>query len=139
MDCVPNIQEGAIRRRRGGARGALLVLVFVLFPSLCRAGDAWETSDYALAGAALAALAVDWGQTRHIARNPHRFSEQNPILGTAPSVGKVDTYFVGAMVGTLAVAHLLPGDWRRMFLAGALTVELGVVQQNRSIGIKMDF
>src|SRR5262249_25262017 len=129
----------AIGRRPGSARGALLILALVLFPSLCRAADAWETTDYYLAGAALAALAVDWGQTRHIAKNPQRFTETNPILGSSPSVGKVDTYFVGAMVGTLALAHVLPGDFRQLFLGGVLTLELGVVQQNRSLGIKMAF
>jgi len=136
---MENHHVAAIRRRAGTARTALRVLVFVLFPSLCQAGDAWETTDYALAGAAVAALAVDWGQTRHIAKNPNRFSEQNPILGPSPAVGKVNAYFVGAIVGTVALAYVLPGDWRQLFLAGVLTVELGVVQQNRSLGIKMAF
>jgi len=136
---MDNAHVAAIRRRLRTARAALLVLVFVLFPSLCQAGEPWGTTDYALAGAAVAALAVDWGQTRHIAKNPHRFAEQNPLLGPAPSVGKVDAYFVGAMVGTVALAHVLPSDWRQLFLAGVLTLELGVVQQNRSLGIKMAF
>jgi hypothetical protein len=129
----------AATRRPGSGRAALLILALVLFPSLCRAADPWETTDYVLAGAAVAALAVDWGQTRHIAKNPNRFIETNPVLGTSPSVGKVDAYFVGAMVGTVALAHVLPNDWRQLFLAGVLTVELGVVQQNRSLGIKMAF
>ena len=67
---MDNAHVAAPRRRPGTARAALLILVFVLFPSLCEAGDPWETTDYALAGAAVAALAVDWGQTRHIAKNP---------------------------------------------------------------------
>jgi hypothetical protein len=129
----------ATRQPGSNGRAALLILAFVLFPSLCRAADPWETTDYALAGAALAALAVDWGQTRHIAKNPNRFIETNPVLGTSPSVGKVDAYFVGAMVGTVALAHVLPGDWRQLFLGGVLALELGVVNQNRSLGIKMAF
>ena len=84
-------------------------------------------------------LAIDWGQTRHIAKNPERFYEKNRILGASPSVGKVDAYFLGAMVGTVAVAHLLPTDYRRLFLAGTLSMELSVVEQNRSIGIKVEF
>ena len=127
MDCTANI------------RAALLILAFVLVPSPSRAADPWETTDYALAGAALAALAVDWGQTRYIAKNTHRFTETNPMLGSTPSVGKVDTYFLGAMVGTVALAHVLPSDWRQLFLAGTLAVEIGAVSQNRSIGIKMAF
>jgi len=129
----------AATRRPGSGRAALLVLAFVLFPSLCQAADPWETTDYALAGAAVAALAVDWGQTRHIAKNPQRFAETNPILGPSPSVGKVDAYFVGAMVGTVALAHVLPSDWRQLFLGGVLALELSVVNQNRSLGIKMAF
>ena len=134
-----NIRVAANRRRPSAARAALVILAFVLFPSLGQAADPWETTDYALAGAALAALAVDWGQTRHIAKNPSRFSETNPILGTNPSVGKVNAYFVGSMVGTVAIAHVLPSDWRTLFLSGVLAVELGVTQQNRSLGIKMAF
>jgi hypothetical protein len=129
----------AATRRPGSGRAALLILAFVLFPSLSRAADPWGTTDYMLAGAAVAALAVDWGQTRHIAKNPERYTETNPILGTSPSVGKVDAYFVGAMVGTVALAHVLPGDWRQLFLGGVLALELGVVNQNRSLGIKMAF
>jgi len=125
MDCIANI------------RAVLLILAFV--PSLSRAADPWETTDYALAGAALTALAVDWGQTRYIAKNTHRYSETNPMLGATPSVGKVDAYFVCAMVGTVALAHVLPSDWRQLFLAGTLAVEIGAVSQNRSIGIKMAF
>ena len=45
----------------------------------------------------------------------------------------------GAMLGTVAVAHLLPQDMRRLFLAGTLSMELSVIDQNRSIGIKVDF
>ena len=136
---MDNAHVAAIRRSPGTARAALLSLVFVLLPSPCQAGDPWETTDYALAGASLAALAVDWGQTRHIAKNPSRFIETNPVLGPSPSVGKVDAYFIGAMVGTVALAHVLPSDWRQLFLAGVLTVELGVAQQNRALGIKMAF
>jgi hypothetical protein len=124
MDCIAKF------------RAALLILAFV--PSLSRAADPWETTDYALAGAALTALAVDWGQTRYIAKNTHRYNETNPMLGATPSVGKVDTYFV-AMVGTVALAHILPGDWRQLFLAGTLAVEIGAISKNRSIGIKMAF
>ena len=136
---MDNAHVAAIRRRPRTARAALLILASVLFPSLCQAGDPWETTDYALAGAAVAALAVDWGQTRHIAKNPNRFIETNPVLGTSPSVGKVDAYFVGSMLGTVALAHVLPSEWRQMFLGGVLALELGVVSQNRSLGIKMAF
>ena len=134
-----DIHVAAIHRARAAARAALVILAIVLVPSLCRAADPWESTDYALAGAALAALAVDWGQTRYIAKNTHHFNETNPVLGSTPSVGKVDTYFVGAMVGTVALAHLLPSDWRQLFLTGTLAVELGAISQNRSIGIKMAF
>jgi len=121
------------------ARARLLALLCALFPSLGEAREPWEFTDYALTSAALASLVVDWGQTRHIAKNPSRFDEKNRILGTTPSVGKVDAYFLGAMLGTVAVAHLLPQDMRRLFLAGTLSMELSVIDQNRSIGIKVDF
>jgi len=43
------------------------------------------------------------------------------------------------MVGTVALAHVLPSDWRQLFLGGVLALELSVVNQNRSLGIKMAF
>jgi hypothetical protein len=132
MEC-PHIHVAA------RARAALLAILFALFPSLCEARDPWETPDYMLIGATLASLAVDWGQTRHIAKNPDRFYEKNRLLGSNPSVSKVDAYFLGAMLGTVAVAHLLPSDYRRLFLAGTLSMELSVIEQNRSIGIKVEF
>jgi len=135
MDCAPQIH----RRRPGSARAALLVFLFGLFPSLCEARDPWEGTDYVLVGATLAALAVDWGQTRHVAKNPERFDELNPVLGTTPSTKRVDAYFMGAMLGTVAVAHLLPRDYRRLFLSGTLTVELAAIENNRSIGVKVEF
>ena len=110
-----------------------------MFPSLCEAREPWEGSDYVLVGATLAALAVDWGQTRHVAKNPQRFNELNPLLGPTPAVSKVDAYFVGAMIGTVAVAHVLPRDYRRLFLTGTLTIELAAIEQNRSIGVKVEF
>jgi hypothetical protein len=39
----------------------------------------------------------------------------------------------------VAIAHLLPSDYRRLFLAGTLSMELSVIEQNRSIGIKVEF
>ena len=135
---MDNAHVAATRRSKNG-RAALLILAFVLLPSLCHAADPWGTTDYALAGATVAALVVDWGQTRHIAKNPERYTETNPILGSSPSVGKVDAYFVGAMVGTVALAHVLPGEWRQLFLGGVLALELGVVNQNRQLGIKVAF
>jgi hypothetical protein len=135
---MDNAHVAATRRSKNG-RAALLILAFILFPPLCHAADPWGTTDYMLAGATVAALAVDWGQTRHIAKNPERYTETNPMLGSSPSVGKVDAYFVGAMVGTVALAHVLPGDWRQLFLGGVLALELGVVNQNRQLGIKVAF
>ena len=120
------------------ARAALLIIVFALFPSLCEARDPWETPDYMLIGATLATLAVDWGQTRHIAKNPERFYEKNRILGASPSVGKVDAYFLGAMVGTVAVAHLLPTDYRRLLLAGTHQARLGAVAEHQPQGVEQD-
>jgi len=99
----------------------------------------WDGADFALGASALTLLAVDWGQTRHIAKNPDRFYEKNGLLGRHPSVDRVDAYFVGSMITTVLVADLLVGPWRKAFLAGIIVMEYDVVTRNRAIGIRVGF
>lgn len=99
----------------------------------------WDKTDLTLGAVALTATVIDWGQTRYIAKHPQLFHEKNPILGLHPSVGRVNTYFTGAIVGGAVVAHLLPGQYRKWFLGGVAVLEIGVTAHNRHIGIGVSF
>ncbi len=122
----------------------LLILVALLLAAPARAADwsspsDWPTADKALAGVAIAATVADWAQSRYIAQNPGRLYEINPILGRHPTVGAVNTYFAGALVGGVVLALVLPERQRRWFLGGAATLEVIVVGRNAGLGIRMSF
>lgn len=99
----------------------------------------WDKTDSLLLGTAVTLLAVDWNQTRTIARNPDRFNEKNAILGNHPGVGKVNGYFAAAIIGTVGVAMALPSEYRKFWLGGITVLEVSVTQHNRSLGIKTSF
>ncbi len=102
---------------------------------LRRYAPAWKPGDQALAAAFLTALWVDAAQTRSLARTGWRdFRETNPLLGSRPNVGRINTYTAAATVATLGVAALLPQKARRWWLASALVVEVGTVAYTMRIG-----
>ena len=99
----------------------------------------WEQTDTVLLATALTASALDWAQTRYIARHPDRFHEINPILGRHPSVGRVDAYFALCGLAAVGLTAVLSKTHRRWFLAGVTVVETAFVLHNDGIGIKARF
>lgn len=103
------------------------------------AGDAWS-EDQLRMGAALAAVTVvDWAQTRHIADNPDRFHETNPIMGRHPSIGRVDRYFATSILVGAVVLDALPSEYRDYALKAGLVLEVLVVSNNARIGVGVKF
>ena len=91
-------------------------------------------------GAALAATTVvDWAQTRHIADNPDRFHETNPIMGRHPSIGRVDRHFATSMLVGAVVLDALPSEYRDYALKAGLVLEVLVVSNNARIGVGVKF
>jgi len=101
--------------------------------------QSWDTTDKALAGVALTALAVDWGQTRYIAQHPEKYKELNGFLGNHPSVKRVDTYFPVVIIGGYFLADYLSSENRKLLLGIVAVVEIGVTARNRHIGVKIAF
>lgn len=119
---------------------ALASLAIVLaLSSPCHALDEWTSDDTAWEVTYATLHIIDWGQTRHIAKNPELFHENNPILGKHPSVGKVNTFLALTLAGHVAVARLLPKKARRVWQVVWIGVEASCVAHNASIGIKIDF
>lgn len=119
-------------------RQALIFLALIALGGPAFAQN-WSTQDKVLFATSSVLLVADWAQTRHIARNPDRFFEKNPILGEHPSVGRVNTYFATTLVLNYIVTDALPPKWRTAYQAGLIGVELYVVGNNKRIGIRMDF
>jgi hypothetical protein len=95
----------------------------------------WTTHDTYREAAALSLLAVDYGQTRTIAKNPDQWYEQNPILGEHPSVAEVNRYFALAAIGHVAASATLPPKWRKVWQYVTIGVEAAAVGHNISLGI----
>lgn len=107
-----------------------IVLALCLFPIQC---EAWETIDTALLASSTTLLVVDWRQTRYISDGP--WDERNPMLGTHPSKGSVDTYFLTCITAHMILSTQLPEKWRRAWMGGVALISLGCVANNLSIGV----
>lgn len=101
--------------------------------------DDWTRTDTALEATWLVLHAVDWGQTRYIAKNPDRFYEQNPILGKHPSVGRVNAYSALTSVAHYGVSQWLSPANRRIWQSVTIGFAAGTVAHNYHIGVKVDF
>jgi len=116
----------------------VLVLSVALLAGSAQA-DEWMTADTQREAVYLALHAMDWAQTRNIARNPYKWHEQNSILGEHPSVDRVDAYFAIIALAHVAVSDMLPTEYRTAWQHVSIGFEAGVVGHNLSLGIGMEF
>lgn len=112
-------------------------LAILLCLSSIAHADEWTKTNTALQLTWTAMHVLDWSQTRAIAKNPDRYWEKvNPILGTHPSVSKVDTYFAATTVGSLLVAYVLPHPWREVFQGASIGVSAYCISINFKIHLR---
>lgn len=121
-------------------------LIFIIFIFLlvswclpCAAANKWSTQNYLLELTYLTAHAIDWRQTRTIAKNPGRYTEKNRYLGKHPTVREVDEYFLFSTLIHVGVTHFLPAKLRPIWQCIAIGVSVNCVQHNYSVGIKIDW
>jgi hypothetical protein len=118
----------------GGMRAIAASILACAFPAQA---EPWTETQQALAATYLTVHAIDWAQTRNLARKPE-YEEKNPILGKKPSGGKSGAYFLLTPVVGYFILDALP-KYRTELLAVANVIEIGVVAHNFSIGIKAKF
>jgi hypothetical protein len=100
----------------------------------------WSRSSGVLAGAFIASLLMDAGQTRGLARGGwQEFHEANPILGRSPSVARVNMYTAVAGLTVLGAAAAMPARVRPWFLGAALLIESVAVARNAHAGVGIAF
>lgn len=101
----------------------------------------WSKNDTILEAMSLALIAVDWGQTRNIAKNPQRWRESwnSTILGQHPSLGTVNLNCAVILVAHPIIARILPKKPRRIFQFITIGVEAGAVSNNFEHGINPTF
>lgn len=114
----------------------LILIILLFFPLQANAFDKWTKTDTGLQVTYGVLHIIDWGQTLDIARNPDKFYEMNPLLGKHPSIGKVNTYFIGTLIGHTAIAYILPSKYRRIWQIVWIGIEGKTVVNNFSIGVK---
>jgi len=120
---------------------ALILSLLLLCSQAHAAWEDWDDKDKFLLVTSTGLLAADWLQTREIAENRHsgfRFYETNPILGSHPSLPKVNVYFTTAIVGNYLIADWIGKD-RWMWLGAVTALEFHVVRGNYRIGVRMGF
>jgi len=126
----------------------IILFLIIWFPSPSHSFDEWTKEDIITEAAYLSLKAVDWRQTRHIAKNPDRFYEMNPVLGRHPSTGEVDLYFLTTAIFHVGITHILPHEYdllgfrlkpRRTFQYLFIELSLSCVLNNFTVGIKLDW
>jgi hypothetical protein len=111
-----------------------IVLSALLMPG-CTWADEWTTGDTYREATFLAIDAIDWAQTRNIARDPQHYHEQSPIFGMHPNTGEVNRYFALNALANIGVAYILPRGWREGFQYVSIGIEAGWVIHNYRLGI----
>ena len=121
----------------------LLVACLSSVPALVSAemfADGWTDGDTVRETAYLMLHVADWGQTRNIAhRKGEGYWEMNPILGKYPSIKRIDSYMAFSMLAHIGIAYALPRGWREAFQYTTVGIKAGVVFNNNSIGLRVDF
>ena len=102
----------------------------------------WTKADTAWQATFLAVTTVDWMQTRWMTRHDWQWDgeyhkEMNPILGSHPSIKKVDTLIPLGMVAHTLVSMALPPDYRRIWQCVWIGIEGAYVYNNYNIGVKI--
>src|SRR5258708_2157689 len=83
----------------------------------------WSDSDKARQTAYTTLHLIDWNQSKKIQRNPDLYHETNPVLGNHPSQGQSNNYNGLTLLGHLALAGMLPPEWRKAFQLGTMGLE----------------
>ena len=103
------------------------------------AGDPWTAEQKALGAAFATAYVLDWRQTIHIASNPERWRETNPLLGAHPDAGRVTRHFAAGAIMSYLILDAVPSETRTVLLAAGFVVEAAYVNRNLQIGIGWGF
>ena len=116
---------------------SIIALLTVIFSHLVQA-EPWTKEQKQLAAISTTLHFIDWGQTRHIAKNPDRFYERSPLLPNHPSMGQVNRHFIISGIIIASAAHFLP-QYRSQLLKIHIGYQTINTVRNFHIGLKGDF
>lgn len=114
-----------------------IAILLILFSA--SASAEWTSADTTRQAIFTGVLALDWAQTRYIAKHPDEFNEINTILGYRPTPGRVDGYFASSALIHVGISYLLPDRYRRVWQNVSIGFEAGVVARNYKLGVGFNF
>ena len=130
-----------------------LVLIAALGLEDAWGAERWTKTDTERQMLFTVITAIDWGQTRDIAKvcrnnaglhtDPNHdgrwVKEINPFLGECPSLQKVDTFIPASMLLHYVVARQLPQPYRKYWQYAWIGIETTAVINNHSIGMRPEW
>jgi len=135
-----------------------IVIAVCLFSSSVFSADPWTDKDAERENVYLVIHAIDWLQTRYIARHPFEgFREANPLLHfkepgfehngsqhtlhgfESENTKRANAYFLVTGIAHYYTAKALPEDYRKWFQYVTIGVETAVVGHNYNVGVRLEF
>ena len=114
-----------------------LLLLLALLPLPATARAQWETEHTILAVTSSATITADWLLSIDAVRRDN-FDEMNPLLGSRPSVGRLNTYNILVLGGNLAIGRVLPSKLRTLWFTAVAAFESAIVLHQRNIGLRFN-
>jgi hypothetical protein len=111
-----------------------LLLSLLLAISPLSASDPWTRADTLREVSYVLLCTADLLQTQQI-RNTPGAHETNPILGSYPSNGTINTYFLVSAIIHVGVAYMLPTKYRIAYQELTIGFQVAVVLCNARIGL----
>lgn len=118
-----------------------LCAILLCFTSAVNAGwQDWTSEQRQWYVASNAMILADWSTTRDLTRRyDEGYRELNPILGSHPSIGRVNVHFVSALIGHYFLTDWLDGDNRTFYLQLITVSEGAITARNLGLGLRLRF
>ena len=113
----------------------ILIFVSLLFPTNLYAFGSWNQETTARQLCFLFTLSTDWQQTLNISKNPEKYNEVNPILGSHPDENKVHMYFASCAITHALISYMLPAEYSKIWQVTWIGIQSSVTDHNKNNGI----
>jgi len=118
----------------------IVALVLATLTGTAKA-DEWSKLDITLETTFTTLIIVDYMQTVQIILapiDPNRL-ESNPIMGRHGERVPPEAYFPVMLLGHMAIAHILPSPYRKLWQGVGIAVQVDAISANWQAGYTMSF
>jgi len=113
-----------------------IAAVVLTLCSMIVSAEDWSRADKGRQLAVGALQFIDCAQTRYAMKHGS-FKEQNPVLGSHPSLGRINNICAAAIVGHVFVSNALSPGWRAGFQYATIAIEGWVVIDHHRMGVTL--